>query len=1287
MKKLLFFLLLGLSEAQAQVALHVIFGPLLPAFCSPLTGDIYFKTTGGTGVQGLYSCDAVNTWVFHGNGGTSGVSSVTGTTNQITVNAGTGAITISLPSAIVFPGSATATSFIATSGTGAGALILTAGGAPSVTTNQTGWIAPPTITTPCLFIVPLASSSNGLMHITGGACPAISSISTLIMSDINSSILQGTDTGLLSATPGTYTQNHILTVDSLGGAQDSGIPISGQPVNVITYGADPTGVADSLPAFTAALAAGNSVNIPCGTYTMQTGSIAMTASYQTLIGSGECTVLSNENDNTALINFGGNSVGERISGFRINGKSTSASEGSAHYIPLILADVNNSPSYCEIDHIHFTGADSSHGWVRALDVSTTSNCKIHDNILNNGFGSQYATGITVGDGTSGPVTNPSAPGANHTLVYNNQLISPGQVKLAIAVRASTGGNGGCCNSIINNKVNMGTGAGSAGGAGIIIYASTANPPTTPNIDGTQVIGNEIWGVTGASLEGLEAGIQIGGQTSNTLISNNYIHNNSQHGITVEDDTTAGGCNRVMIVHNEIAYNQRNGIYQRGCNDNQILNNYIHDNDQEHNLWTAATNANPVVITTTTVHKFGSGVSQIYVFGGTGAWAALNGVQTATFVSTTTFSIAVDSTGFGSFSGQVMWASDSDGIQLNTNGLTGSTNTVIRGNTINNISSIATVTYVSGVTFGATCTFTLTAPAGTPGTGAVFTSTGSLSTGTLLTLASAGNGYTSSPVTAVLTGTGCSGTPVLTSTITTPTQRYALNIASTTPTSFNNIYGENQLVSGNIAALLDGGNGTQYPISCGFIPCGNSNQTSIGFQALSNNTATEATAFGYQAGLNQTTAVNSTYIGYQAGYSNSTSANNTCIGQISCYYNLASDNTAVGEGSLHFNSSGSHIVAMGDEALYNNTGSNNTSIGHMSMLSNLGGVNNTALGLQAGYGTSSTNANTTGGNNTFLGYESAPGSSTQQNFMTVIGASATGTCSNCIVLGRTTDTVQLPGNQITDINGNNAMVISSIASAVDQIQLTNGATGNPGIVAVSAVGTDSNINLNLVSKGTGTVQINGSNIQTGGSIMSGGCTGVVTNLGTLNLFGFQYSSTGCTSGTNIGQPIRAATVRNLRVQAITASNTPGSGIVAVYKNNVVTAVTCTLGATTTCQDLTDTVTTVSNDQISIRFKSAGGTLTGGPTYVSGDTSCTNGTQIVTFSGSTSGPNPTNAVGTITVTAGVPTGAVTITSGGSGYTAATPPTAGTVATCTGTGVFTGGTVTVDTLASVNATMEVF
>src|SRR5579872_231052 len=67
--------------------------------------------------------------------------------------------------------------------------------------------------------------------------------------------------------------------------------------------------------------------------------------------------------------------------------------------------------------------------------------------------------------------------------------------------------------------------------------------------------------------------------------------------------------------------------------------------------------------------------------------------------------------------------------------------------------------------------------------------------------------------------------------------------------------------------------------------------------------------------------------------------------------------------------------------------------------------------------------------------------------------------------------------ITDANGNVFVATSSTASAVDSITVTNAATANPATVAVSATGSDSNINLNIVSKGSGVVELNGTAVGT------------------------------------------------------------------------------------------------------------------------------------------------------------------------------------------------------------------
>lgn len=74
----------------------------------------------------------------------------------------------------------------------------------------------------------------------------------------------------------------------------------------------------------------------------------------------------------------------------------------------------------------------------------------------------------------------------------------------------------------------------------------------------------------------------------------------------------------------------------------------------------------------------------------------------------------------------------------------------------------------------------------------------------------------------------------------------------------------------------------------------------------------------------------------------------------------------------------------------------------------------------------------------------------------------------LVVFNNTPTLTTPKiNTILDTNGNEVVILSPIASAVNELTIKNAATdGSP---TISATGTDTNINLVLEAKGTGTVQ--------------------------------------------------------------------------------------------------------------------------------------------------------------------------------------------------------------------------
>lgn len=70
---------------------------------------------------------------------------------------------------------------------------------------------------------------------------------------------------------------------------------------------------------------------------------------------------------------------------------------------------------------------------------------------------------------------------------------------------------------------------------------------------------------------------------------------------------------------------------------------------------AATNANPVVFTSTG-HGFEVNTRpKVLIAGGTGNWTAVNGEFTATIIDANTFSVPVDSTTFGALTGSLTFA--------------------------------------------------------------------------------------------------------------------------------------------------------------------------------------------------------------------------------------------------------------------------------------------------------------------------------------------------------------------------------------------------------------------------------------------------------------------------------------------------------------------------------------------------------------------------------------------------------------------------------------------------------
>jgi len=194
--------------------------------------------------------------------------------------------------------------------------------------------------------------------------------------------------------------------------------------------------------------------------------------------------------------------------------------------------------------------------------------------------------------------------------------------------------------------------------------------------------------------------------------------------------------------------------------------------------------------------------------------------------------------------------------------------------------------------------------------------------------------------------------------------------------------------------------------------------------------------------------------------------------------------------------------------------------------------------------------------------------------------------------------------IADENGNEQIIFQTTSSAVNQFDITNAATGNG--PTLSATGSDTNINLNLTPKGSGVVQIDGSN---GVSIDSGAIS--IKNSGSESYVRFYCES---------------SNAHYVQLQAPAHSDFSGNHTV-VLPNLASTLATTALTETLTNKSLTAPILTGSSSAAgSILFKE--------------DTD--NGTNAVTLIGPASTADVTvtlpNSAGTVALTSDIPSSGI-------------------------------------------------
>ena len=201
-------------------------------------------------------------------------------------------------------------------------------------------------------------------------------------------------------------------------------------------------------------------------------------------------------------------------------------------------------------------------------------------------------------------------------------------------------------------------------------------------------------------------------------------------------------------------------------------------------------------------------------------------------------------------------------------------------------------------------------------------------------------------------------------------------------------GANNLFAGVGAGAANAGQGNAfYGSGAGFVNLNGDFNSFFGGGAGRANTDGDNNSFyGSSAGLSNTTGFQNSFFGREAGRGNTTGSFNSFFGRSTGLSNTT------GEANSFFGQ---------DAGVLNTTGSLNAFFGNSSGQANTAGRGNTFFGVGAGSG------NTTGSNNTAIGVGANVGAA-DLTFAAAIGAGAVVTTSNTIVLGRPSETVQVPG---------------------------------------------------------------------------------------------------------------------------------------------------------------------------------------------------------------------------------------------------------------------------------------
>ncbi len=173
--------------------------------------------------------------------------------------------------------------------------------------------------------------------------------------------------------------------------------------------------------------------------------------------------------------------------------------------------------------------------------------------------------------------------------------------------------------------------------------------------------------------------------------------------------------------------------------------------------------------------------------------------------------------------------------------------------------------------------------------------------------------------------------------------------------------------------------------------------------MANTTGSGNAFFGALAGDLNTEGAENAFFGRLAGHSNTTGGSNSFFGNAAGYGNISGGSNSIFGGAAGYNNKAGRNSFFGAAAGFKNTtGEDNSFFGQAAGRETNTGARNTFIGQEAG------KTNTTGNNNTIVGAD-ANVATGGQSFSTAIGSGAKVSTSNTVVLGRSADTVRIPGN--------------------------------------------------------------------------------------------------------------------------------------------------------------------------------------------------------------------------------------------------------------------------------------